>query len=119
MQRAQILLVRSLRHEFAFGCPTGPPNAENAGAASVSLDDPGAQGTLDSKQAKPLASDQMAWDSVHVLLSANSSIGRIYHHVLRSLRLVPLAAALLIHHASVVDRDAVRRHGLYHRADHG
>jgi hypothetical protein len=38
---------------------------------------------------------------------------------LRSLRLIPGASALLIHHATVVHWHAASRHGVHHRADHG
>src|SRR5258706_11856465 len=44
-------------------------------------------------------------------LSENNSIRWIDHDVLRSLRLIPGASALLIDRVSVVDRDAPVRHG--------
>ena len=47
------------------------------------------------------------------------SIRRIDDDVLRSLRLIPGAAALLVDHAAVVHRHAIGRHGAHHRADDG
>ena len=49
----------------------------------------------------------------------HTSIRRIDHDVLRSLGLIPGAAALLIDHAAVIDRNAPCRHGAHHRAHDG
>src|SRR5262245_20160255 len=47
------------------------------------------------------------------------SIRWIDDDVLRALRLIPGAAALLIDHPAIVDRHATWRHAAHDRADHG
>ena len=58
-------------------------------------------------------------DGCSSVLRRGVLVGRVDHYELSSLWLVPDGAALLVHDAAAIDRDAPWRHAVHHRTHDG